>query len=59
MSEFCDQCEYVCINGSYSHEEGCPNTPQKEKECQWCGESFKGIEIFLPLWRFLSLRGRV
>jgi len=31
---YCDQCEYLFINGVGCHETGCPNTPYK---CFNCG----------------------
>lgn len=32
----CSRCEPLVINGTPTHETGCPNTPG---ECKWCGST--------------------
>lgn len=42
MSNGCDSCEVLYINGVKCHETGCPEAWKDEvRECGWCGGDFQ------------------
>ena len=42
MTNGCDQCQALMINGVYCHEIGCPESwKDYSNECKWCGSTFK------------------
>ena len=37
----CDTCEVLYINGTKTHEHGCPEAwKDYKRECKWCGTEF-------------------
>jgi hypothetical protein len=41
MSNSCDSCEVLYINGIKTHEAGCPKAYKDElRECMWCPSHF-------------------
>ena len=45
MSNGCNSCEILYINGVRTHETGCPEAWRDEtRNCKWCGTPFKPEE---------------
>ena len=42
-----NSCEVVMVNGTRTHELGCPDSWQDyTRECKWCGSEFKPEDVY-------------